>query len=336
MQPTTSSGCHARSERAGQVKLVLHRQTEGTLKSATFRQDATGKWYVTLVYHGALPAMPAPPVAPAVGIDLGLKDLAVTSDGQRTPAPRHYRAAERKLKRLQRHFFRCKKGSRNRQKARIAVARQHQRVANLRHDTLHQRSHELTRDYNTVCIEDLHVSSLAKTKLGKRVLDAAWATLRAQLVYKALWRGKRLIVVGRFFPSSRLCSVCGTINPDLTLSERVWTCGCGTVHDRDLNAARNIRAAGLRLLAGGTPDRQNASRVPVSLATGEHDTLTEEAHRLEPWVVHIPYYSIPGVRIGTRASSTYPGKAVTSSSSILSHLFIRTQPRINLLPSGLT
>lgn len=109
--------------KVGEVKLVLHRQPEGTLKSATFRQDATGVWYVSLVYHFELPDMPEPPVEPAVGLDMGLKDLVVTSDGERTPAPRHYRATECKLKRLQRRLSRCQKGSRNRQKARLAVAR---------------------------------------------------------------------------------------------------------------------------------------------------------------------------------------------------------------------
>lgn len=153
----------------------------------------------------------------------------------------------------------------------------------MRNDSLHKLSHTLTRDYNTVCIENLNVSGLVKTKLGKSVHDAAWSTLRAQLTYKALWRGKRLIVVGRFFPSSRLCPACGTINPDLTLNDRVWTCGCGATHDRDLNAARNIRAEGLRLLlADGTSDSQNASGAPVRLAAGEHGAMKEKAPAQAP------------------------------------------------------
>lgn len=262
----------------GEVKLVLHRQPEGTLKSATFRQDVTGQWYVSLVYHVDLPERPAPPVEPSVGLDLGLNDLVVTSDGERTPAPRHYRAAERKLKRLQRRLSRCVTGSRNRENARRAVARQHQRVTNLRTDTLHKLSHQLTRDYTTICIEDLHVAGLGRTNLGKSVHDAAWSTLRAQLKYKALWRGKRLIVIGRFFPSSRLCPNCGCINQSLTLSDRVWTCGCGATHDRDHNAARNIRVEGLRLLlADGTSDTQNASGAPISLVADERGVSKEEA-----------------------------------------------------------
>ena len=265
----------------GEVKLVLHRHTEGTVKSATFVQDATGAWYVTLVCHVELADQGEPPVEPAVGLDLGLKDLVVTSDGERMPAPRYYRVAERKFKRLQQHLSRCKKGSRNRQKARRAVARQHLRVKNLRNDFLHKLSATLTSQYSTVCIEDLNVSGLAKTKLGKSVLDAGWSTLRFQLTYKTVWRSKRLVIVGRFFPSSRLCSACGTVNPNLTLADRSWTCDCGVSHDRDLNAALNIRDEGLRLiLADGLSDSQNASRVLIRPATSGHGALTEEAHVL--------------------------------------------------------
>jgi putative transposase len=262
----------------GEVKLVLHRQIEGTLKSATFAQDATGTWYVTLVCHVELADRPELPVEPTVGVDLGLKDLIVTSDGKQVQAPRLYRAAERKLKRIQRHLSRCQQGSRNRERARRNVARQHQRVKNFRNDLLHKLSNALIRQYNTVCIEDLNVSGLAKSKLGKSVLDAGWSTLRFQLAYKALWCGKRLVTIGRFFPSTRLCPSCGRVNPDLTLADREWTCACGATYDRDLNAARNIRAEGLRLLlADGLSDSQNASRVLVRPATSGHGALTEEA-----------------------------------------------------------
>lgn len=278
--PQAVSLCRNRltAPKLGELKLVLHRQIEGRLKSATFTQDASGKWHVTLVCHVEVKDRPEPPLEPSVGIDLGLKELVVTSDGERVASPRHYRKAERKLARLQRKLSRCRKGSRNREKARLAVAKQHLRVANTRKDFLHRISHVLTKQYNTVCIEDLSVSGLAKTKLGKSVLDAGWSLLREQLEYKSLWRGKRLLVIGRFFPSSRLCPSCGTINQDLTLSDRVWTCACGAVHDRDLNAACNIRAEGLRLLlADGSSDSQNASGAPVRLAAGKHGATKEEA-----------------------------------------------------------
>jgi putative transposase len=256
-QRVTLVGDRLSIPKLGLVRLVLHRPLEGTLKSATFKQDATGAWYVTLVVHFELDDTTLPPPAPerVVGVDVGLKDLAVLSDGRRVPAPSPYRRAERKLKRLQRHLSRCQRGSKNREKARVKVARQHQRVANQRADHLHTLSSRLVREHDGVVLEDLNVKGLSKTKMGKSVHDAAWAMLRFQLTYKARWQRKHLVVIGRFFPSSRLCAACGCINSDLTLADREWRCGCGVSHDRDLNAARNIRDEGLRLLlAEGCPE----------------------------------------------------------------------------------
>lgn len=248
--------------KVGLVRLVLHRPLEGVVKSATFKQDASGAWYVTLVVHFELSDTPLPPPAPerVVGVDVGLKDLAVVSDGQRVPTPSPYRRAERKLRRLQRHLSRCQRGSKNREKARVRVARQHQRVANQRADYLHKLSSGLVREHDGVVIEDLNVKGLGRTNLAKSVHDAGWSMLRFQLAYKARWQRKHLVVIGRFFPSSRLCGACGCINSNLTLADREWTCSCGVVHDRDLNAARNIRDEGLRLLlAEGCPESINAS-----------------------------------------------------------------------------
>lgn len=241
----------------GLVAMVLHRPLEGTVKSATFKQEATGAWYVSLVVHFELPDTTPPPPAPerVVGVDLGLKELAVISNGERVPAPKHYRRAERKLRRLQRRLWRCQKGSKGRERARGAVARHHLKVANQRKDHLHKLSARLVGQYDAICVEALAVAPLAKTKLGKSVLDAAWGQFRFQLSYKACWQRKHLVVIGRFFPSSRLCGACGAINGELTLSDREWTCACGALHDRDLNAAYNIRHEGFRLLlAGGTSE----------------------------------------------------------------------------------
>lgn len=266
--------------KVGPVKLVLHRPLEGTLKSATFKQDATGAWYVTLVVHFELSDTPLTPPRPdhTVGVDVGLKDLAVLSDGSRIPAPKNYRCAERKLRRLQRHLSRCQRNSKNREKARIKVARQHQRVANKRHDFLHKLTSSLVLQHDAICIEDLAVSGLGKTNLSKGVYDAGWGLLRFFLTYKACWQRKHLSVIGRFYPSSRLCPNCGVISRTLSLADRIWICDCGATHDRDLNAARNIRDQGLRLLlAVGTTDTENASRAPVSPTTGRHGATTEEA-----------------------------------------------------------
>lgn len=265
----------------GPLRLLLHRPLEGALKSATFKQDATGAWYVTLVVHFEVPDTPLPPPEPerTVGVDLGLNDLVVLSDGTRVAAPKHYRRAERKLKRLHRRLSRCQQGSKKREKVRRLLARQHQRVANQRKDHLHKLSSSLVRAYSAVVLEDLNVKGIAKTKLAKSVHDAGWAMLRFQLSYKACWQRKHLVTIGRFFPSSQLCPRCGRINSELRLGEREWRCGCGVVHDRDLTAARNIRAEGLRLLlaVGTTESAINAPRELVSPVTDGHGSTTGEA-----------------------------------------------------------
>lgn len=164
----------------GRVPLVLHRPVQGVLKSATFTQDARGAWYIPLVMQVAVVEGPLPPPEPtrAVGVDLGLTDLVVLSDGSHIPAPRYYRRALAKLARLQKQLSRCQGGSANREKLRNQLARLHQRVALLRREFAHRLSAQLVRQYDCICIEDLHVAALAKTKLAKSVYDAGWGLLR--------------------------------------------------------------------------------------------------------------------------------------------------------------
>jgi len=188
-------------------------------------------------------------------------------------------SAERTLKRLQRRLSRCQQGSKKRLKVRRLVARPHQRGANQRKNHLHKLSASLVREHDAVVLEDLNVKGLSKTKMGKSVLDAGWALLRFQVTYKARWQRKQLVVIGRCFPSSRLCPSCGRINRALTLAEREWTWGCGVRHDRDLNAARNMRSEGLKLLlaVGTTASAINAPRELVSPVTDGHGSTTGEA-----------------------------------------------------------
>jgi len=168
----------------------------------------------------------------------------------------------------QRALSRTQQGSAGRERARRRLARQYAKVANRRRDFLHKASLSLIRRVDAVCIEDLAVRGLARTKLSKSVLDASWSSFRFMLTYKAEWYRRHLVVIGRFYPSGRLCKRCGAINADLALKDREWTCACGASHDRDLNAARNIRHEGLRLLlAGGFPESQNASGGVVRPAT---------------------------------------------------------------------
>lgn len=255
----------------GWVAIRQHRPIDGITKSATFKVDATGHWYVTLVVAFTMPdvALPAPDPAAAVGIDLGLKDFAVLSTGPKIAAPRFYRQGERKLRRAQRALSRKQRGSKNRDQARRRLARVHRRVANQRHDFLHQLSTRLVREYDTICLEDLAVKGLAKTKLAKSVHDVGWGAFRRMLEYKALWQRKRVVVINRWYPSSKRCGCCGTIYGDLTLSERTWTCAtCQTTHDRDVNAAANIRTAGLLTLAEGQAERLNGCGSSCKTADG--------------------------------------------------------------------
>lgn len=257
--------------KVGWVKFRKSQDIDGTTKSATFKREADGHWYVSLVSEFEMPDVPLPPVpeSEVVGIDLGLKDFVTLSDGRRKPAERFFRKAERKLRRAAKTLSRRKRGSNRYTQARRKLARIHRRVANQRNDFVHQTTAKLVKEFSGFCIEDLSVKGMAKTKLSKSVLDAAFGEFRRQLEYKSIWHRKHLAVIDRFFPSSKLCGDCGAINTELTLGDREWTCACGAVHDRDLNAARNIKREGLSLIptvAVGYPETKNARGDCVSPA----------------------------------------------------------------------
>jgi putative transposase len=251
----------------GHVRIRQSQKVAEPTKSASFRREADGHWYVSLTVEFEMPAvaLPMPDSAQVVGIDLGLIDFVRLSDGSDPiPTPRFYRKAQRKLRKAQRTYCRRKPGSKRKAKARIKVARVHQKTANQRSDFLHKLTTGLVRQYDGLCIEDLSVRGLARTKLAKSFTDAAMGEFRRQLTYKATWNRKHSVVIDRYFPSSKRCSACGVLNEALALSDRHWVCACGVVHDRDLNAARNLRDEGLRKLAVGQAESQNAQGASVS------------------------------------------------------------------------
>jgi putative transposase len=212
--------------------------------------DATGRYHASFVVE--VEPDPLPEVFAEVGIDLGLTVFAVLSSGEVIDNPRFLRRAEKRLKAAQRMLSRKAKGSRNRAKARRKVARAHAKVADMRMDWLHKQTTRLIDENQVVCLEDLNVRGLARGRLAKSVHDASWAAFRRLLLEKAARRGRTVIVVDRAFPSSQLCSACGHRDGPKPLHVREWTCvPCGAFHDRDLNAARNI-------LAAGQADRLNA------------------------------------------------------------------------------
>jgi putative transposase len=219
----------------------------------TVSRDPCGRWYVSFAVDVAGPEQ-LPAAGRVAGVDLGITDFAVTSDGQRIASPGHLARRARNLARYQRRMARCQQGSANRAKARAKVARAHRKVRAARADFLHKASISLVRDHDVIAVEDLAVQNMIRNrKLAKAIADCGWGTFRRMLGYKAARYGRRVIVIDRWYPSSKTCSACGHLLAELSLSTRTWQCpSCGTRHDRDTNAAKNILAAGLAV-AGDNP-----------------------------------------------------------------------------------
>ncbi|MGI5165276.1 RNA-guided endonuclease InsQ/TnpB family protein [Spirillospora sp. CA-253888] len=212
--------------------------------TVTVTRDGAGRWFVSLLCQDAITRLE--PVEQAVGIDAGVTSLVTLSTGEKIANPRHERRDHRRLAQAQRDLARKAPGSQNRDKAKRRVARIHARIADRRRDLLHKLSTRLVRENQTVVIEDLAVANmLGNHRLARAISDAAWRQLRTMLEYKADWYGRELIVIDRWYPSTKQCSRCGAVTRTVPLHMREWRCHCGTVHDRDVNAARNILAAGL-------------------------------------------------------------------------------------------
>jgi putative transposase len=269
-------------------------------------REPDGRWYVTFTVE-AVDADPLPATGRGTGLDLGVKDFAVRPDGQKIASPRHLKRKARNLARYQRRLARCQKGSANRAKARAKVARAHRKIRNARGDFLHKATARLVREYDVIVIEDLNVNGMtrrpkprpdgsggwerngaaAKAGLNKAVLDAGLGEFRRQLEYKCHRHGRQLVVIDRWYPSSKQCSACGHLLDQLSLSTRRWTCpSCGTRHDRDVNAAKNIFCR----WSSGSPERSGRclrswrkTRGDTSRAAGsETGTLAREGWNSRP------------------------------------------------------
>nr|WP_152992664.1 RNA-guided endonuclease TnpB family protein [Nonomuraea pusilla] len=264
-----TAGGKLRLPKIGDVPVRWSRDLPAEPSSVTVVKDAAGRYFASFVVETS--DVPLPESAAEVGIDLGLSHFAITSDGRKVENPRFLRRAERRLRKAQQELSRKDRGSANRRKARVKVAKAHARVADARRDWAHKLSTQIIRDNQAVYVENLAVSGLGRTRLAKSVHDAGWSQFIGMLVYKAARYGRHFAKIDRWFPSSKLCSGCGAVAEAMPLAVRSWTCPCGTVHDRDINAAKNI-------LAAGRADRLNACGARVR--SGPAPAQREEAGSL--------------------------------------------------------
>ncbi|QSQ09103.1 hypothetical protein H0A61_01462 [Koleobacter methoxysyntrophicus] len=226
------------------------REIPGSIVNVTVTWTPSGKYFASVLCQVVVE--PLQPADKETGIDMGIKKFAILSTGEVIENPKYYIKAQKKLARLQRALSKKKKGSKNREKERLKVARQQEKVANQRRDFQHKLSKRLVVENQVISMEDLRIKNMVKNrKLAKAISDAGWGEFQRMVEYKSAWYGRAFVKVDPFYPSSKLCEKCGTKNAMLTLSDREWQCPeCGAIHDRDLNAARNILAEGKRILAG--------------------------------------------------------------------------------------
>lgn len=253
-----------RLPKLGLVDIHLHRTFNGIIKFATVYKTKTNKYFVSICVdtQSEVPIKAAINKERSIGIDLGIKTFAATSDGKKFENQKFLKSEQKQLRIIQRTLSRRKRGSKHYEEARLAYALLHERIANKRRDFLQKLSKWFIDNYDTIIIEDLAVQNMMKNhKLAQSIMDAGWGMFREMLIYKGEWYGKNVIVIDRYAPSSKKCSACGEKNDELILNDREWTCSCGVTHDRDLNAAINIKNFGL------APKKARKSKKTTGLGT---------------------------------------------------------------------
>lgn len=242
------------------IKIQWSSSFSSVPSSVTISQNACGQWFASFLCQEEIAKLPA--LNSKIGVDVGIESFATLSDGRKFSQPKKIRRLRKKLARLQKRHSRKQKGSKNRERARKKVARVHQHIADVRKDFLHKLSTQLVRENQAIALEDLAVSNMVKNRhLARAISEQGWREFRTMLEYKCEWYGRDLLVVDRFYPSSKTCSCCGA-KASFGLETRQWTCGgCGANHDRDVNAAKNILAAGLVVTDSGVDGRPTKNYV---------------------------------------------------------------------------
>jgi len=265
------------------IKMIKHRDFKGDIRSCTISKTATNEYFVSILVettHNVLPK-----TGKSVGIDLGIKDFVITSNGYKYKNNRYTKTYAKLLKEKQQHLSRKTKNSNRYKNQKLKVASTHKKITNSRLDNLHKVSTDLIRKYDVIVLEDLNIKGMIKNhKLSKHIADASWGKLIELLTYKAEWNDKTIVKIDRFFPSSKTCNCCGYINQNLTLSMRTWVCpSCNTKLDRDLNASINILKEGYKIISSGTDDYRRGDEIRPAKAgtireTSKIQNLVSEAH----------------------------------------------------------
>jgi len=261
------------------IEMIMERKIKGTIKKATITKTPTGKYFVSILTEQEY--TPVSKTGLSVGIDLGIKDFLVLSNGTKIKNHRFLKHYERILKLNQQSLSRKTSKSNRYEKQRIKVARIHEKITNSRMDLIHKTTSALIKQFDTIYLEDLNVKGMMKNhKLSKAISDVAWGTFVQILDYKAGWNDKSIVHIDRFFPSSKTCSKCGWINNNLTLKDREWICPkCGEKHDRDFNAATNILNEGYRInISVGTTDYERGDQIRPEKSGVIYETLKEKEH----------------------------------------------------------
>ena len=268
--------------KTNKLQFIKHRPIKGKICSATISKNPSGKYYVSILTE-QVNEEDQSNTGKSIGIDLGLKNFIITSDGNKFPNYKFKKQYQSKLTKLQKHFSRKQKDSNRREKLRIKIAKLYEKITNSREDMQHKLSTALLNKYDVICLESLAVKNMMQThKLAYAIADVSWNSIIQKLEYKAAWKGKKIIKIDHFYPSSKTCHNCGYINQNLSLKDRTWECSkCGTVLDRDVNAAKNILTRGLTILSSATDDYRHGAEIRLDKPTKDLTSISNEVSKID-------------------------------------------------------